>query len=86
MARGSRFTVRLADLEIQSIKKFAEENHVLTSWAVRWLIAVGLASETHRPQDVRQTQISTRPLQLADERDLAGQAMAPSRNIGEDCS
>ena len=25
-------------------------------------------------------------IRLADERDLAGQAMAPSRNIGEDCS
>jgi hypothetical protein len=26
------------------------------------------------------------PLLLADERDLAGQAMTPSRDIGEDCS
>ena len=25
-------------------------------------------------------------IRLADERDLAGQAMAPSRNTGEDCS
>jgi hypothetical protein len=64
MARGSRFTVRLADWEIQSIKKFAEENHVLTSWAVRWLIAVGLASDTHRPQDVHQTPVSTRPVPI----------------------
>jgi hypothetical protein len=61
MARGSRFTVRLADLEIQSIKKFAEENHVLTSWAVRWLLSAGLAFETrNRPPDVRQTPVSTR--------------------------
>jgi hypothetical protein len=65
MARGSRFTVRLADLEIQSIKKFADENHVLTSWAVRWLLAAGLESETRsRPQNVHQTPVSNRPLPI----------------------
>jgi hypothetical protein len=65
MARGSRFTVRLADLEIQSIKKFAEENHVLTSWAVRWLLSAGLACENRsRPQNVRQPPVSTRPLPI----------------------
>jgi hypothetical protein len=65
MARGSRFTVRLADLEIQSIKKFAEENHVLTSWAVRWLLSAGLASQTRsRPPGVHQTAVSTRPLPI----------------------
>jgi hypothetical protein len=65
MARGSRLTVRLADLEIQSIKNFAEENHVLTSWAVRWLLSAGLASETRsRPHDVHQTPVPTRPGQI----------------------
>jgi hypothetical protein len=62
MARGTRLTVRLADLEIQSIKNFAEENHVLTSWAVRWLLSAGLASETRsRPQNFHQTPVPTRP-------------------------
>ena len=65
MARGSRFTVRLADLEIQSIKKFAEENQVLTSWAARWLLAAGLACETRsRPQNFHQTPVPTRPDQI----------------------
>jgi hypothetical protein len=65
MARGSRLTVRLADLEIQSIKKFAEENHVLTSWAVRWLLSAGLATETRsRSPGVHQTPAPTRPDQI----------------------
>ena len=65
MARGSRLTVRLADLEIQSITKFADENHVLPSVAVRWLLTVGLASETRsRPQNVHQTPAPTRPDQI----------------------
>jgi hypothetical protein len=65
MARGSRLTVRLADLEIQSITKFADENHVLPSVAVRWLLAIGLASETwSRPQNVHQTPVSTRPVPI----------------------
>ena len=65
MARGSRLTVRLADLEIQSITKFADENHVLPSVAVRWLLTVGLASETRsRPQNVHQTPVPTRPRQI----------------------
>jgi hypothetical protein len=65
MARGSRITVRLADLEIQSITKFADENHVLPSVAVRWLLAMGLASETRsRSPDVHQTPVSSRPHQI----------------------
>jgi hypothetical protein len=62
MARGRRITVRLADLEIQSVRKLADENHVLPSVAVRWLLAVGLVSETRsRPQDVHQRPVATRP-------------------------
>jgi len=49
MARARRITVRLADLEIQSVRKFADENHVLPSVAVRWLLSVGLADgKPHR--------------------------------------
>ena len=65
MARGRRITVRLADLEIQSITKFADENHVLPSVAVRWLLSAGLAAETRsRPQNVHQTPAPTRPDQI----------------------
>jgi hypothetical protein len=62
MARGSRFTVRLADWEIQSVRRFADENHLLPSVAVRWLLSAGLASEARsRPQNVHQKQVSSRP-------------------------
>ena len=72
MARGSRLTVRLADLEIQSITKFADENHVLPSVAVRWLLSAGLATETRsRPPDVHQRPCLLGPFQLADGRPLA---------------
>ena len=64
MTRERRLTVRLADQEIASIKAFADEKHLIESVAVRWLIAVGLASDTHRPQDVHQTPVSTRPHQI----------------------
>ena len=65
MARRRRFTVRLADQEIASIKTFADENHLITSGAVRWLIAAGLACETRsRPQNVHQTPVSTRPVPI----------------------
>jgi hypothetical protein len=60
MTRGRRITVILADLEIQSVRKFADENHVLPSVAVRWLLSAGLASETRR-RDVHPP-VSTRPL------------------------
>ena len=64
MARGSRLTVRLADWEIQSVRKFADENHVIPSVAVRWLLSAGLASETRsRPHDVNQP-VSTRLHQI----------------------
>jgi hypothetical protein len=63
MARPRRFTVRLADQEIASIKAFADEKHLIESVAVRWLLTVGLASETRsRPPDV--DQLSTRPLPI----------------------
>jgi len=55
MARERRFTVRLEDREMQSIEQFAEQNHVLPSVAVRWLIALGLAKNYARLQDVRRT-------------------------------
>ena len=65
MARGRRITVRLADLEIQSITKFADENHVLPSVAVRWLLSVGLVSETRsRPPDGHQKPVPTRPVPI----------------------
>ena len=65
MARARRITVRLADLEIQSITKFADENHLLPSVAVRWLLSAGLASETRsRPHDVNQTPVPSRPHQI----------------------
>jgi hypothetical protein len=59
MARARRITVRLADLEIQSIAKFADENHFLPSVAVRWLLSAGLAAETRR-HDVHRTPGPTR--------------------------
>ena len=62
MARASRITVRLADLEIQSVRKFADEKHVLPSVAVRWLLSAGLAYETRR-HDVHRTPGPTRPHQ-----------------------
>jgi hypothetical protein len=65
MARGSRLTVRLADWEIQSVRRFADENHLLPSVAVRWLIALGLASEARsRPQNFHQKPAPTRPDQI----------------------
>jgi hypothetical protein len=45
MARGRRITVRLADWEIQSVRRFADENHLLPSVAVRWLLTVALAAD-----------------------------------------
>ena len=51
MTRECRFTVRLADQEIALIKAFADEKHLIDSVALRWLIALGLASEARsRPQ------------------------------------
>ena len=65
MTRERRLTVRLADQEIASIKAFADEKHLIESAAVRWLIAVGLASETRsRPQNFHQTPVPTRPDQI----------------------
>jgi len=65
MARPRRFTVRLADQEIASIKAFADQKHLIESVAVRWLIAVGLASETRsRPPDVHQKPVPTRPVPI----------------------
>jgi hypothetical protein len=65
MARPRRLTVRLADQEIASIKAFADEKHVIESVALRWLLALGLASEARsRPQNVHQTPVPTRPDQI----------------------
>ena len=65
MTRERRLTVRLADQEIASIKAFADEKHLLESVALRWLLALGLASETRsRPHDVHQTPVSTRALPI----------------------
>jgi hypothetical protein len=65
MARPRRLTVRLADQEIASIKAFADEKHVIDSVALRWLIAMGLASETRsRPPHVHQKPVPTRPVPI----------------------
>jgi hypothetical protein len=62
MARPRRFTVRLADQEIASIKAFADEKHLIESAAVRWLIAVGLAAESRaRLPDCRTNPNASRP-------------------------
>jgi hypothetical protein len=62
LTRERRLTVRLADQEIASIKAFADEKHVIESVALRWLIAMGLASETRsRLPDVHQKPVPTRP-------------------------
>ena len=50
MARGRRITVKLADLEIQSVRKFADENHVLLSVAVRWLLSAGFRNPQQAPR------------------------------------
>jgi len=65
MTRECRFTVRLADQEIASIRAFADEKHVIESVALRWLLSLGLASETRsRPHDVHQTPVSIRPVPI----------------------
>jgi hypothetical protein len=64
LTRERRLTVRLADQEIASIKAFADEKHLIDSVALRWLIALGLASETHRQHDVHQTPVPSRPHQI----------------------
>jgi hypothetical protein len=65
LTRERRLTVRLADQEIASIKAFADEKHVIDSVALRWLIAMGLASETRsRPPDVHQKPVPTRPVPI----------------------
>ena len=61
MARIRRYTVRLADREMQSIKTFAEQNHVLPSVALRRLVEAGLIFEDRaRQQGFQQTSSSTR--------------------------
>lgn len=47
MARARRLTVRFADRELEAIRGFADEKHVIASVAVRRLIEVGLALENH---------------------------------------
>jgi len=60
MARGRRFTVRLADREMKSIEQFAEENHVLASVALRRLVEAGLIFEDRaRQQGFQLTNLST---------------------------
>lgn len=45
MTRPNRFTIRLADREIRTVREFAEAHRLVPSAAVRWLIKVGLAAE-----------------------------------------
>jgi hypothetical protein len=37
MARPHRLTIRLNDAELRSVRKFADDKHVLPTVAVRWL-------------------------------------------------
>jgi len=60
MTRERRFTVRLADREMKSIRQFAEQNHVLPSVALRRLVEAGLIFEDRaRQQGFQQTRLST---------------------------
>jgi hypothetical protein len=54
MARGRRFTIRLDDREHAAIEAFADDNHLLASVALRWLISRGLAEHSARSPEVRQ--------------------------------
>jgi len=63
MARERRFTVRLATREMQSIKQFAQQNHVLASVALRRLLEVGLAENNGQLQDVGRDTNASRPQQ-----------------------
>ncbi len=61
MARQRRFTVRLEDREMKSIRQFAEENHVLASVALRRLVEAGLIFEDRaRQRGFQQTSSSTK--------------------------
>lgn len=57
MARARRFTVRLEEVEMESIEQFAKQHHVLPSVALRRLVEVGLAENNGRPQDVGRTEV-----------------------------
>jgi hypothetical protein len=83
MARGRRITVRLADWEIQSVRRFADENHLLPSVAVRWLLNGGLGSGEPSPAAGLSDEVRKRPRH--DEIDRR-KIMIPRRSIGEDCS
>jgi len=63
MARERRFTVRLADSQMKSIRQFAEQNHVLPSVALRSLLEVGLAENSGRLQEVGPNTNASRPQQ-----------------------
>jgi hypothetical protein len=64
MTRAYRFTVRLAEPEIRSIRRFADEHHVLSSVAIRRLLSMGLYFEDRaRAEGVHQTK--ARPLPIA---------------------
>ena len=54
MPRQRRYTVRFEDAEMKSIEQFADQNHVLPSVAVRWLIAVGLRQDRPHQQGFQQ--------------------------------
>jgi hypothetical protein len=63
VTRGHRFTVRLAEPEIRLIKRFADENHVLSSVAIRRLLSMGLNFQNRtRSKDVHQTKARTLPI------------------------
>lgn len=63
MTRAYRFTVRLAEPEIRSIKRFANKHHVLSSVAFRRLLSMGLYFEDRaRPKNVHQTKADPFPL------------------------
>ena len=61
MARERRYTVRLANREMKSIEQFAEQNHVITSVALRRLVEAGLIFENRpRQQGFQQANIPAR--------------------------
>ena len=49
MTRPHRVTVRFDEKELIAIEKFADEQHVIVSAALRWLVQMGLASN-NRPK------------------------------------
>jgi len=50
MTRPIRFTVRLSEIESKALTQFADNEHLIPSAALRWLIAAGLGFMDERKQ------------------------------------